>query len=114
MNKTASVFTAVIAGVLIALSLHFLNNGPDNGYKYLLDSNLDFDQDLWMLAKTYPDAYYIDWDHCSEPVSGMVAISANDLQGLGKEIRGCYTWLKQYRPIDKIGYSVFIFNISSF
>jgi len=128
-----------------------LAGGPDDGYKYLVDSNLDWGQDLKGLKKYMDDndidsiklsyfgsadaSYYgIDYEYLPsnglkptgfgekwwyeegykencEPVQGLIAISATNLQGLLFENRECFSWLEEYEPIAKIGYSIFIYDI---
>src|SRR3989338_1965950 len=104
--------------------------GPDNGYKYLLDSNLDWGQDLKGL-KIYMDKHGIKnitlgyWGKDSPerigirykqvncyPEQGLIAVSANTLYGLREDRSHCLEWLQKYKPIDKIGYSIFIYNIT--
>ncbi len=86
--------------------------GPDNGYEYLLDSNIDFDQDRYLL-QIYEEKQGVVF---GEPVchkeKGLFAIRVNYLMGLVPEKRGCYDWLQAYQPYNKIGYSIFLYNIS--
>jgi hypothetical protein len=113
--------------------------GPANGYKYLVDSNLDWGQDLEGLKK-YMEAKGIekvklaylgtmDLDYyglSSEPISdqdlaalregkftrGVFAISASFLQGLylpGDRDR--YKWFRERTPTAQIGYSIFVYEI---
>ena len=103
--------------------------GPDNGYNYLVDSNLDWGQDLKGL-KTYmeeneiekiklsyfgrdlPERYKIEYENLDcNYTKGIMAVSASHIQGIGLENKECYSWLKNYEPIEKIGYSIFIYNI---
>ena len=130
--------------------------GPKNGYRYLVDSNLDWGQDLKGL-KTYMDAkgidriklgffgsadaeyYAIDYDYLPsvglapkkpgerwwyelsvdhpaemEPQRGLLAVSANMLTCPGWMhwlFGDSYQWLKDYEPIDQIGYSILIYDI---
>jgi len=116
--------------------------GPGNGYKYLLDSNLDWGQDLKGLKEymvknnikkinlSYfgtdsPERYDIDYnwlpsfylkksvpnEKISLPIKGFIAISATNLQGLYFKDKNLYAWLKKYEPVEKIGNSIFIYNI---
>ena len=121
--------------------------GPDKGYQYLVDSNLDWGQDLkglgaYMKKKgiekvhlsyfgtadpRYYDidyewmpSYYLPEDYGGEqprdrvfrfPRSGIVAISATNLQNVYFSDKTFYDWLKEYTPIDKIGYSLFIYDL---
>lgn len=103
--------------------------GPDNGHNYLIDSNLDWGQDLKGLKK-YMDAngisdvnlkYFgtdspeyreIKYDELQcYPMNGISAISVNLLQILNINDRECHQWLKEFEPIAKIGYSIFIYNL---
>jgi len=104
--------------------------GPNNGHRYLIDSNIDWGQDLKGL-KIYLDEKKIDnitlgyfgkddpeyrgidhkWLQCF-PSSGIVAVSVNLLQGLNEEQAECTKWLREYEPIDKIGYSIWVYNIT--
>lgn len=103
--------------------------GPDNGYKYSLDANLDWGQDLYGLKRymdergikkiklayfgTVPPEYYgIDYEEIPlDSAKGWIAISATHLQGLYLPDRKRYFWLKKYKPVKKIGYSLFIYEI---
>jgi hypothetical protein len=112
--------------------------GPKNGHKHLLDSNLDWGQDLKQL-KTYmdkkglkkvdlayfghvdPAVYAISYRPVNEHErSGVVAVSANYLYGLPYLITyetppksippGAFTWLSHRTPDDHVGYSILIFS----
>lgn len=108
-----------------------LVGGPRNGYKYLVDSSLDWGQDLGGLAdylkgQGITDArvvyfgppgvtkYYgfenADPRDC-QPSPGVWAVSATYLQGLYQADRHCLDWLKKLRPKEVIGYSIFIYDI---
>ncbi len=120
-----------------------LVQGPDNGYIYTVDSNLDWGQDLkrlekWVVAneidKIYVDyfgggnaEYYLKekfapwWGQRNPaefPKGNYLAVSATSLQGgRGNPVpgfnqpNGYYRWLDRYQPIEKIGYSIFIYYI---
>ncbi len=121
--------------------------GPDNGYRYLVDSNLDWGQDLkglgfYMKEKgidrvhlsyfgtadpsyygvryDWMPSYYLPEDYregsarmrsFTFPTTGMLAISATNLQNVYFSDKQFYDWLKQYKPIAKIGYSIFIYDL---
>lgn len=120
--------------------------GPANGYKYMVDSDLDWGQDLKGLKKymvrnnidriklSYfgtadPKYYGINYEYLPSaasslgkpkdfpeaPIKGPIAISATELQGVYFEPyfehKDYYAWLKEYKPIAKIGYSIFIYDI---
>jgi len=117
--------------------------GPKNGYKYLVDSNLDWGQDLPGL-KEYMDrnsikkiklsyfgfsdpAYYgINYEYLPShsipephiersqiPLEGYFAISATMLQGVYMQNRDLYKVFRETKPIDTIGYSIFIYKTGS-
>lgn len=117
--------------------------GPTNGYKYLVDSNLDWGQDLKGL-KRYMDAHDIkrislsyfgadspqrygieyDWlpsHHLYNPepekpvnllANRFLAISATNLQGVYFANRDEFKWLRDYQPVAKVGYSIFVYDLS--
>ena len=113
-----------------------LAGGPDRGYTRLVDSNLDWGQDLRGLARdlkergqrrlwlTYfgpidPAYYGIEHEPLppGKPVTGFVAISATALQlGIdGRSRRPAhddpYGWLRAHEPMDSIGHSILIYVI---
>jgi len=44
------------------------------------------------------------------PASGYVAISVRDLM-LEHAKDGSYDWLKQYQPLERVGRSIFLYDI---
>ncbi len=110
--------------------------GPDNGYRYLVDSNLDWGQDLKNL-KAYLDengieeiylAYfgsappsYYDIQALSLPEDrpddletrspSVYAISATLLQGGYLGDTEAFSWLRAYEPFAKVGYSIFLYRL---
>jgi 4-amino-4-deoxy-L-arabinose transferase-like glycosyltransferase len=107
--------------------------GPAQGHRYLVDSNLDWGQDFIRL-KQYMDknkldrimfkpsgilppmVYGINAVGVPEtPAPGIIAMSVNHYYGIfytTPEGRAKYNWLKNYKPIDKIGYSIWIYKIT--
>lgn len=115
--------------------------GPEKGYKYLVDSNLDWGQDLkglkdYMTANKIgsiklayfgfsdPKYFGIDYEYLPSyvipgaknvrnevPLKGYFAISATMLQGVYLADRNTYRVFKELRPVDTIGYSIFIYKI---
>lgn len=114
--------------------------GPRNGYKYLVDSNLDWGQDLKGL-KSYMDEKKIDviklgyfgladpayfgirYEYLPSfmifnpqnvkekiPLEGWFAVSATMLQGVYMADRDYYKPLREAAPVDTIGYSIFIYR----
>ncbi len=116
--------------------------GPSHGYKYLVDSNLDWGQDLIRLKKflnkegedsvilSYfgsadPNYYGIKYQYL--PGYGLnqpqdyeikynrkefLAISATNLQSVYLKPHDTFDWLKKNKPYARVGYSIFIWEIS--
>ncbi len=112
------------------------SGGPANGYKLLGDSNLDWGQDLPLLKKWQdetgagpirllyswngrPENYGIDHvratprDWYEQPSPGTYVVSTFWL------VRGLHEhrtkdvptdWLERYEPVDRIGYSFFVYR----
>ena len=119
--------------------------GPEQGYRYLSDSNLDWGQDLKGLKAymdkeklpiiylsyfgTAPPSYYgIRYqDVASKGTLGppppekvpadaprkILAISAYNLQDVSKADNPLFRWLWTRRPIAKIGYSIFVYDLTN-
>ncbi|MDO8743062.1 MAG: glycosyltransferase family 39 protein [Candidatus Azambacteria bacterium] len=113
--------------------------GPDNGHEWVVDSNIDWGQDILRLADFVeknnikeikldyfsgaPAQYYIKNTEIKSfnreaPQKGWLAISVTILQGACRDnASSCkyneraYTWLDSYKPIAKIGYSIFVYKI---
>lgn len=108
----------------------------DNAYKYTVDSNLDWGQDLKRLSQfveenniqhikvdyfggSVPDYYLGDkqekWMSNYGETTGWLAVSATYFQNskyyaktLGEKD---YTWLEKYQPVEIIGGSILVYNI---
>ena len=132
------------AGAAAFVAPHYISyfneaiGGPANGYKYLVDCNLDWGQDLKSL-KRYMDRNKIDSINLSyfgtdlperygiryvnlhdfpldnpkaEIPPGLIAISVTDLQGIYFNDKTAFSWLKAYTPVGRVGYSMLIYDIS--
>jgi 4-amino-4-deoxy-L-arabinose transferase-like glycosyltransferase len=114
-----------------------LVGGPKRGYHYLVDSSLDWGQDLGTLARYLRErgnppvwlSYFGPESPARRgirarqlrgcaPVGGLVAISATVLRGLASPEhpfklprRDCYDWLLAYEPIAQPGYSILVYDI---
>jgi hypothetical protein len=109
--------------------------GPDNGPKYLTDSNIDWGQDLKNLkqymvqhdinhvclsyfGKGKIEYYNIDYwylpdnenFHGTAALNCVVAISVTSLFSEERE----YGWLLNYTPTAKIGYSIYLYDFRVF
>jgi len=113
--------------------------GTDNGYKYVVDSNYDWGQDLKRLVnwveKNNIEKIKIDYfggadvnyyladkavwfDSSSGVQKGYLAVSTTYLQsGIGEPVpgfnyhAGFYRWLEDYEPIARAGKSILIYYI---
>ncbi|MBI4479434.1 MAG: glycosyltransferase family 39 protein [Acidobacteria bacterium] len=110
-----------------------LAGGPDGGWQYVVDSNIDWGQDLMRLGEfverqeiteihldyfgAADAAYYLKekfrgMGSCDAPVKGWVAVSAMWYADSRRKPECDY---RRWLPIDKlsakIGYSIFVFHI---
>ncbi len=110
--------------------------GPAQGHGYLLESNLDWGQDLTTLARYLrvrgnppvhlayfgresPASYGLNATRMTtcRPVTGLVAVSMNVLEGLyapnvfAPPDPGCWTWLREHEPVARPGYSIVLYDI---
>ena len=122
-----------------------LAGGPDNGWRFLVDSNIDWGPDLqglkrWMddrgvervklgyVGEALPPYYGIEfdplpsfpdrWEHplhhdlyAADPAPGLYAISVNLIQGRNLADADTYAWFREREPRDKVGYSIFIYDV---
>ncbi len=146
---------AALMGLVVVITfwihphyLAFFNvaaGGPDGGWRYLVDSNLDWGQDLmglkgWMdeneidqiwlsyFGEARPEYYGIDYTGIDsfpprlmnpeaqpffphDPAPGTYAISATTLQGVHFSDHDQFAWFRDLDPVDKIGYSIFIYDV---
>jgi 4-amino-4-deoxy-L-arabinose transferase-like glycosyltransferase len=115
-----------------------LLGGPRRAYRQLVESNLDWGQDLGTLAdylekRGNPPVWLAYFGaekparyglrakrlRSCEPVSGLVAISATLLQGLHSPANpfrrapeGCFDWLLEQEPVAQPGYSILVYEIA--
>ena len=101
--------------------------GPSRGQNYLFESEFDWGQELKGLESYMrrnsveriqlayfgtadPRHYGIDFDplECAptRENDGLIAVSATAMQ-----FWGCFDWLSQYEPLDRIGYTIFLYDI---
>ncbi|MFQ5901683.1 MAG: hypothetical protein ACE5IH_09025, partial [Thermodesulfobacteriota bacterium] len=134
------ISTAAIYPYHIAYFNEFIG-GPENGYKFLVDSNLDWGQDLVGLKEymdrkgierinlayfgmSKPEYYGISYEYLPGSVivdsqeirseielKGYFAISATILQGVYISDKDFYKIFREIKPIDHIGYSIFIYKL---
>ena len=119
-----------------------LAGGPDNGWRYLADSNTDWGQTLKDLAVyqrkhnlgpvklslfTFldPAAYGVEYEPIApmtgappvlprrfRPEPGIYAISATTLDGVPLPLSSMYDWFRHREPIARIGHVMFIYQVT--
>ena len=148
MPKYAFIFL-LLFWVAISALLTFPNyisyynelvGGPKNGYKYIVDSNYDWGQDLYRLTDFIAEnkikkirldyfggsspEFYLGkkyeqwWSAKGHPGEGWYAVSSNHLMGArGAPVNGfsikqedSYSWLEGIEPVARAGYSIFIYK----
>ena len=135
----------LIVGTVAALPtpLTYFNElagGPANGYRYLVDSNLDWGQNLWDLrtwmadhgdetvryahySPADPAAYGVEADFLPpdpravpftpwRPEPGLYAIGATVLQGPYAPDLNTYAWFRARKPEAVLGNALFIYRVS--
>ncbi|UCG25016.1 MAG: hypothetical protein JSW55_03205 [Chloroflexota bacterium] len=117
-----------------------LIGGSGQGYRYLGDSNIDWGQDLGLLADYAQEyeagALYISYFGPSDPAyygldaaplfdeagtatgfapanpaPGRYAISVNHLQGATPKEPDLFDWFRDLEPMDHLGYSILIYEV---
>ncbi|MBI5184654.1 MAG: glycosyltransferase family 39 protein [Nitrospinae bacterium] len=90
-----------------------LIGGPRNGYKYLIDSNLDWGQNRGLVEKYFEKAAPPAYIHPDKPVFGTIIVSTNSLQGWMHVSTEKYRWLREnFEPVDHIGYTHLVYKIT--
>ena len=86
-----------------------LAGGPEKGYRWLADSNLDWGQNRTrLLAYARERGILVEPDVL--PETGLVAVRVNRLVGIGD--RETYRVLReQYEPVDNVGYNWLIYDV---
>lgn len=130
------------AGSSLAVHPHYLAHfnriagGPEKGYRAMVDCNLDWGQDLKLLAEqleaaglpdvrlayfgpTPPEIYGIRYRQVSRenelrPEPGFYAVSATRLQNLYgfQRTPGRFRWLRERPPDGQVGFSINLYRIS--
>jgi 4-amino-4-deoxy-L-arabinose transferase-like glycosyltransferase len=110
--------------------------GPAQGHRYLLESNLDWGQDLATLAdylrtrgnphvhlayfgRERPASYGLRATPITGcgAVTGLVAVSANFLYDMyalnlfASPDPGCWAWLRDHGPVAQPGYSIVVYDV---
>jgi hypothetical protein len=104
-----------------------LAGGPDREHKYLVDSNIDWGQDLFFFnqwAEHHPEARpmglaylnFVDYrvagvsyhEVAPEPRAGWFAVDVENLTSPYRPFR----YFQRFQPVAKAGWSIFIYHVS--
>ena len=118
-----------------------LAGGPSGGYRYVVDSNLDWGQDLKRLSqwveKNNIEKIHLDYFGWSDPIyylgpkfqwltagqyknaqdfidktgGGYLAVSATFFMGSRGDPEKSYAWLQRYEPVVVIGNSIWVWKL---
>lgn len=124
------LWAAVNEAVLYPDHLTFFNvaaGGPDGGRRWLVDSNLDWGQDLkglgrWMRANDVGSIWldyfgracprYEGVHTVSDFEGGWIAVSVTNLVGVFRqEDRDRYRFLENVKPVANIGHTILVWNV---
>jgi len=116
-----------------------LAGGPAGGYRYLVDSNLDWGQNLWQLrdwmrengvervfyahySPARPEVYGVSADWLPpdpravpfrplDPAPGAYVIGATVLQGVYTPDVNTYAWFRARQPLARLGHALFLYRV---
>jgi hypothetical protein len=118
--------TAIAGGLLLwaaaaSLSIHphylaYFNEiagGPAQGGRWLLDSNLDWNQDADRAKALYQRAGEPLSVNPGGPVAGRIVLGISDLIGRDPESAARHAWLRDhFKPIATVGWSQAVYDVS--
>ncbi len=147
LRFTLYVSLAWLALATLRISPHYLAffnalaGGPAGGYRYLVDSNLDWGQNLgqlhdWMkvngveriyyahFSPARPQVYGVEADFLPphpravgfapfDPAPGVYAIGATVLQGVYTPDVNTYAWFRAREPLARLGHALFVYRVPS-
>jgi hypothetical protein len=117
---TAGVVLAWLAVSSLAIHPHYLAyfnevaGGPEHGWRWLIDSNLDWGQQGEYVRDVYAahSPVQVLFDP-SGPVAGRIAVSVSNLVGRDPAAAQRHAWLRDhFQPIATIGYSWKVFDVT--
>ncbi len=115
-------FLAAYASGTLLMHPHYMEffnrvwcGGPSNGYRYLVDANLDWGQDdhlpqRWARQHGLPGI--VTNRYPWSPRTGWFALSANCRVGLGFDPKlEPWRWLKKFEPEARLAYTWFVYHV---
>jgi len=91
-----------------------LAGGPEQGWRFLIDSNLDWGQDKAAARHRYPkESEKRVTIEPGAPMVGRLVVSVNRLVGLKPHQKEAYAWLREnFEPVDSVGYSWHVYDVT--
>ncbi len=120
-RKLSAVFLALcilyMSSTLLSWPHHLeyfnsIAGGPDNGHKYLLDSNLDWGQNKFFIQEYKKDRNVVVDPYClfAEGTMALGVNYANDLFYM--DMLDCHTWLTRNYPVtEKVAHTWWIYEV---
>jgi hypothetical protein len=106
------------AAASLAIHPHYLAyfneiaGGPAQGWRWLLDSNLDWNQDAERAEALYRRAGEPFWVNPIGPVAGRIVLGISDLVGRDPDSAARHAWLRDhFKPVATLGYSQAVFDV---
>jgi hypothetical protein len=116
-RRVVAVLTLWAIGSALSYHPHYMSYfneliGPRrNGFRFLADSNLDWEDrsyDIARYAAAHPDRPLVV--EPERPQVGWILVGANKLVGVYEPDR--YRWLREnFDPVDQVGYSYLLFRV---
>lgn len=109
------LIVVVEAGTVFPHYAEYFNliaGGKNNGWKYLGDSNIQWNQDEWIIRDWVDQQRVPVSVNPTSPVTGRVVVRADFLVGLTPEMAQAYTWLREnHRPSFNITPGVLVYEV---
>ncbi len=114
---------AYAAGTLILFPqelsyFNLLAGGPEEGYRYLADSNVDWGQTppgvVAGYVKDHPETRTRPPDTLFRPRAGKYLVKVTHLQGAGKANPYTYEWFRHQEPADALDPAMLIYEVPPF
>jgi hypothetical protein len=94
-----------------------LVGGPENAYRYLADSNLDWGESAEMFTEyveAHPEVHAKPPATKLHPEPGTYVIGASYLQGLGIDDPYAYAWFRHWEPRSVLFDNILIYDVPAF
>lgn len=94
-----------------------LVGGPEGGYRYLADSNVDWGQSTGVrdaYLQAHPDVRAEPPTSKFRPSPGSYLVGASYLQGVGIGDRYAYEWFRHWEPQTKLKYGLLVYDVPPF